>query len=131
MPQYLALDVECAATGRGHNDRAPCHVALVNQDGVVLLNETIFVPSVFHPLTQYSGMTTEQIEKGIPLSVAVARLRTLCCPDTVLVGQSVGSDIGWMQLRQGVDYTQCHVSLENRHCPQPHCGSGRDVPHVE
>lgn len=29
--QYFSIDVECVATGTGHNDRAVAQIALVNQ----------------------------------------------------------------------------------------------------
>ncbi|GCA65256.1 hypothetical protein KIPB_016687, partial [Kipferlia bialata] len=48
---YLALDVECVASGYGHNDRTPCWVAIVDLQGTVLLDKKIRVTEMVSPMT--------------------------------------------------------------------------------
>eukprot|EP00455_Lapot_gusevi_P027790 TRINITY_DN2951_c0_g1_i1.p1 TRINITY_DN2951_c0_g1~~TRINITY_DN2951_c0_g1_i1.p1 ORF type:complete len:219 (+),score=4.98 TRINITY_DN2951_c0_g1_i1:74-730(+) len=102
--RYIAVDVECAASGRGHNDRVPCWVAAVDENYNTLLDIVIKCDNVFSPMTSITGLTLEEINNGVPLDEAIDRLRSICGPDVVFVGQRVSSDINWMQLRQGVDY---------------------------
>ena len=48
---FAAIDVECAAIGRGHFDLYPCRIALVDFYGKILFNDICKVPKIAHPLT--------------------------------------------------------------------------------
>ena len=51
-PKLLfGIDVECAATGFRHDDRAPCRCAIVSWNGQTLLDVAIQVPGLVSPLT--------------------------------------------------------------------------------
>ena len=39
--KLVSIDVECAATGRGHNDRAPCRIAAVDGEGRGIFNRAV------------------------------------------------------------------------------------------
>ncbi|CAE7213249.1 REX4 [Symbiodinium sp. CCMP2456] len=103
---FVALDVECAATGRGHNDRAPCRVAVVDFHGGTLLDELVAVPGMVSPLTAITGLTTEQIEGGRPYDDVVADVKALLGPHVTVVGQAPFVDIEWLGLRAGVDFRE-------------------------
>lgn len=103
VTKYVALDVEAVATGPGHNDRAPCRVSAVNEDGAVLLDRIINVDSMYDPVTEISGLTEEDI-RGSPWSFDDVRneLLSLLSPtNTVIIGYFVSADIEWMRLKEG------------------------------
>ena len=67
-PKLLfGIDVECAATGFRHDDRAPCRCAIVSWNGQTLLDVAIQVPGLVSPLTYVTSMTAEQMYYGYPL----------------------------------------------------------------
>ncbi len=47
----VSIDVECAAIGRGHFDKGPCRIAMVDCDGKVLFDEICDVPGMTDALT--------------------------------------------------------------------------------
>ena len=50
-------------------------------------------------------LTREIIEsQGIPLKEALRILRQYLPRTSILVGQSIGKDVDWLQLREGQDY---------------------------
>ena len=101
----VSLDVECAATGRGHNDRAPCRISIVNEKCAVLLDISVRVPNVFSPLTPITGMTRSDIENAkYSLEEALCRVHSILDTSTIIVGQSVQNDIEWLQLEQGIHF---------------------------
>ena len=102
---YISIDVEAAATGKGHNDRAPCYIAVVNDKEDCLLNVVVQVPNMFSPLTAITGLTKAEIDAGCPLAEAVDEVRKLLGPETVLVGQRPEGDIEWLGLKEGVDFS--------------------------
>jgi RNA exonuclease 4 len=108
--EYVALDVEAVATGRGHNDRTPCRVSVVDKRGRVLLDKIIHVPeeNIYDPLTEITGLTTKQIQSStFTLSDAKNALRKIFCgKSTVIIGQSPQIDIEWMNLQKGVDFAR-------------------------
>lgn len=69
--QYLAVDVECAATGKGHNDRAPCSIAAVDKRGRTVFFRTVKVDEevLFSPMTKITGLTREEIAEGVSARV--------------------------------------------------------------
>jgi len=107
----ISIDVEAAAIGRTHSysDRKPCWVAVVDSEGKELLNLVIQVPNMVSPLTKVTGLTREDIEKGVPLDEALKRVHSLLIGlgnNVTLVGQRIDGDISWMQLKKGVHYAK-------------------------
>jgi len=110
---FVSVDVECAATGRGHNDRAPCRIGAVDETGMAIFDRAVKVPGLFNPLTAITGMTTAMIEKGMELEAAVEELRKKCLgPKVVLVGQAIYKDIQWLSLKRdrGAMTVRCRKS---------------------
>ena len=113
--QYLSLDVECVATGKGHNDRFPCWVALVDDKQKVLL-DAIIKPSTTYvsPLTSITGLTMEHISKrGETFKTVRNRLLGFLGPKVILVGQKPQKDIAWMELKRGVHFA-AYVDLSEK-----------------
>ena len=104
MP-FLSVDVECVATGRGHNDLGVCRVAVVDENERVLLNELVKPDkSVVSYLTPITGLRAGDLDNGKSLDAVLAQVHALLSPDVTLVGQAVANDIKWLQLDQGVHY---------------------------
>ena len=104
MP-LLSVDVECVATGRGHNDRSVCRVAVVDENEHVLLNELVKPDKpVVSYLTPITGLQAGDLDNGKSLDAVLAQVHGLLSPDVTLVGQAVANDIAWLQLVQGVHY---------------------------
>lgn len=103
----VSVDVECVATGRGHMDRTPCWIAAVDVDGNVLVDLIVKVDKMYSPLTEITGLTREDIlERGVSLDEAMKALRQVLGSDVLLIGQSIQSDIAWLNLTQGADYNE-------------------------
>eukprot|EP00042_Codosiga_hollandica_P059540 m.919783 g.919783 ORF g.919783 m.919783 type:complete len:222 (+) comp60199_c0_seq1:336-1001(+) len=105
--RFMSLDTESVASGRGHDERALCQLALVDASGAVLLNEYVTpdVPIVSF-LTPLTGISADKYRArpGLPRAAALDRLRGFLGPDVVLVGQSIQNDIAACGLRQGIDF---------------------------
>eukprot|EP01006_Ploeotia_vitrea_P017976 TRINITY_DN49226_c0_g1_i1.p1 TRINITY_DN49226_c0_g1~~TRINITY_DN49226_c0_g1_i1.p1 ORF type:complete len:219 (+),score=25.30 TRINITY_DN49226_c0_g1_i1:112-768(+) len=106
--QYLALDVECVATGKGHNDRAPAWVSAVDYNLRLLYDSPIHVPgTVVSLLSPLSGLVNRDALADAPtFAEAQAQIFSLCGPNTVIVGQSPQGDLKWLGLQQGIHYKQ-------------------------
>lgn len=106
IPKYYSIDVECVATGTGHNDRAVGQIALVDQYERVILNLYVRCPvPVVSYLTPLTGLTAELVEsQGISLQEAMTALRQNLPPFATLVGQNIAADIRWLGLQEGVDF---------------------------
>ena len=104
LERTFSVDVECVATGRGHNDRSPVWVAMVDCHGTCVLNIQIAVENVFSYLTPVTGVRAGDIRDTVPLDEALARVHAALGPDVRLVGQSPKSDIDWLKLEQGTHY---------------------------
>lgn len=105
-PKFFSIDVECVATGTDHNARSVGQISLVDEYERVLLNIYVKpdqpVASYLSPLT---GLDSQVLDThGIPLRVALQHLRSYLPPYAVLVGQSIGKDVGWLSLQEGVDF---------------------------
>lgn len=78
------------------------------------------------------SLTREMIEnQGIPLEEALRILRQYLPRTSILVGQSIGKDVDWLQLREGQDYqasgSPCpHAGCITCQCQQ--CGYSLDSP---
>jgi len=107
MPSTLmvcSLDVECAATGRGHDDLSPCRISLVNEKYEVLLDVVINTSNLYSPLTPLTGLTAQDLRKGISLKQGLEQLHKLLTSKTTLVGQFIRQDCSWCSLVKGVHY---------------------------
>jgi RNA exonuclease 4 len=59
-------------------------------------------------LTALTGLTAEVVQThGRPLAEQLAVLRAHLPPTATLVGQNILMDVGWLGLREGVDYAAC------------------------
>ena len=103
--RYIALDVECVATGRRHDDRSVCLVAVVDEDENMILKRKVKPDKpIVSYLTPLTGVRRGDLDDGKQLSEVLAEVKGLLGPDVVLVGQGTKSDIKWLQLEQGKDY---------------------------
>ncbi len=112
----MSVDVECVATGKSHNDRAVCQVAVVDSDAHVLLNVYVrpdkAIVSFLTPITGISAGSF-QAKQPISLEEAKARVYALLGSDVILVGQGVENDIRWLGLQQGVHYSRAEDLSEH------------------
>ena len=100
LPMY-ALDVECVATGKTHNDRAVAQIGLVDAYGRCVLNVLRQAEKeVVSYLTPLTGLTAALIdERGVPLEEAIRVLRSSRLPSSAaLVGTNIGQDAKWLGL---------------------------------
>ena len=103
--RYIALDVECIATGMRHDDRGLCLVAVVDANEDVILKKKVKpTKAVFNYLTPLTGVRQGDLDDGERLGDVLKEVKALLGPDVVLVGQGVKNDIKWLQLEQGKDY---------------------------
>ena len=103
--RYIALDVECVATGRRHDNRSVCLVAVVDENENVILKRKVKPDKpIVSYLTPLTGVSRGDLDDGKKLSDVLTEVKALLGPDVVLVGQGTKSDIKWLQLEQGKDY---------------------------
>jgi len=102
------IDVECVATGFGHSDRAPAAVAVVDGRGNVLLHKYVKPEvAVVNYLTPLTGLKKGDLDDADPLETVLEQhVYPLLSPETVLVGQSPQSDVGWLRLVQGTHFSR-------------------------
>jgi len=113
----ICVDVECVATGKGHNDRTMCWIGAVDVNGNVLLDVKIKVPNMHSPLTGITGVTVEKLEQeGVSREEALKKTREILGADVLLVGQKIQSDIDWLGLKKGIDYGDMHDIAEDFKC---------------
>jgi len=114
-PKYYCLDVECCATGPGHNDRAVCQIGLVDEFERVVTNILVLPGDdveVKSYLTALTGITEAMVKRdGVPLAKAQAMVRELLPKDAVLVGQNIAADIRWTGLKEKTEDGRWSVGL--------------------
>lgn len=110
---FVSIDVECAATGHGHFDSAPCRIAMVDFFGTVLFDQIANVPHLMDPLTEFTGLRADQIINAPPLEKVLRQLHCLLAEfnhgyrfGVTIVGQSLIMDLIWTELNQGVHYNR-------------------------
>merc|ERR1712154_516462 len=111
---FVSIDVECAATGYGHFDSAPCRIAMVDFYGNILFDRIANVPNLVDPLFEFTGLTKWDIQnKGESLSNVLAEFHDILSSmnkmykfGVTIIGQSVVMDIIWTQLRCNVHYNR-------------------------
>ena len=103
--RYLAIDVECVATGTRHDELDVCLVAVVDVNEEVIFNRKVKPEKrIVNYLTPLTGLQPGDLDDGERLSVVLRDVKALLGPDVVVVGQGLKSDIKWLQLEQGKDY---------------------------
>jgi len=97
--------VESACVGHGHFDKKPCRIAMVDYDGNTLFDVVVRVPNIKDALTEFTGLSKEQINRGWPLEFALQQLHSklfdMQCRyknGVTIVGQSPKNDIQWTHL---------------------------------
>eukprot|EP00210_Caulerpa_lentillifera_P007334 g7010.t1 len=104
--RYFSVDVECVATGYDHNARAIGQIALVDEYERILLDLYVkpSLPVVSY-LTPLTGIVKETLDTyGVSLEFALDMLRRYLPKDGILVGQNIGKDVAWLQLKEGIDF---------------------------
>ena len=108
LPQgpVYCIDVECAATGTGHNDREMIQIGLVDSNETVLCNLYVTPDkAVVSYLTPLTGINAELIAQyGMPKVQALAALKACLPPNAIIVGQNISTDIKWLELQEGRDF---------------------------
>ena len=109
-PTLLAIDVECVATSASPRDRAVALIAVVDAAGESVFFDYVQPTApVASPLTLLTGVTREDLASARPLDAVLADLRQkLLGPHVSLVGHGLKSDLGWLDLKKGVDYANTH-----------------------
>ena len=94
MP-IMSVDVECVATGYGHNDHSVCRVAVVDENERVLLNEYVKPEGrIASYLTPITGVREGDLDDARSLETVLTQVYALLSPDVTLVGQKIAGDIG-------------------------------------
>lgn len=103
---HFSIDVECVATGFDHNSRSVAQFSLVDQFENVLLNVYVKpdkpVVSYLTPLTGLSEGIIEQ--EGVSFQQGLQYLRNVLPTTAVLLGQNIGQDVRWLELKEGKDF---------------------------
>ena len=103
--KYFSVDVECVATGKRHDDREVCFIAVVDQHERVVLKKKVKPEKpVVSYLTPLTGVREGDLDDADSLSSVIAEVKQLLGPDVTLVGQGIKNDIKWLQLKEGEDY---------------------------
>ena len=112
--KFVSISVKCVATGTGHNDRAPCSIAIVSTDEEVLFNKFVLpcgkIKSYLTPLTgiisfNFIGVT-DSLDDVLP------EVKACLGPHTVVIGHNPEIDIQRLGLVKGIDYKRI-IDLSN------------------
>jgi len=102
----FSLHVGWVAIGKKHTDRAPAHIALVDEWGHIVRN--IYVrpkKPVVSYLTPISSIDEELVKKwGLMQERAFSLIKEALCPTVILVGHCPRSDIEAIGLKKGKHY---------------------------
>ena len=101
----VALNVDYAATGRGHLDRAPCRVSLTTGD-VALVDAVLAVPGLYDTLAGYTQLSATEVDAGSELAATAALVREelVKAGKVMLVGHGLMRAMRSMQLVRGTHY---------------------------
>ena len=101
----VALNVDYAATGRGHLDRAPCRVTLSTGE-VALVDAVLAVPGLYDTLAGYTQLSAEEVDAGSELAETAAKVREelVKAGKVMLVGHGLMRAMRSMQLVRGTHY---------------------------
>ena len=96
---FLAIDVECVATGCGHLDRTPVSVAICSESEELIFSELISPKfSVHNYLTGLTGFEANHFQGARSFADVMADVRAHLGPNVVLVGQGIENDIRWLEV---------------------------------
>ena len=101
----VALNVDYAATGRGHRDRAPCRVSLTT-GAIVLVDAVLAVPGLYDTLAGYTQLSTAEVDGGndLALTAELVRAELQKAGKVMLVGHGLMRAMRSMQLVRGTHY---------------------------
>merc|ERR1711871_100438 len=101
----FSIDVECVAINTKHDGRAVAHIAMVDFECKTVV-DIVVKPAepVVSCLTPLTNLTPEIVDGGVSLEEGLRRLRQVLPQNAILVGQSIGNDIAWLGLKEGVDF---------------------------
>lgn len=101
----FAIDVECVASARSHNEREVAHVAMMDADEKVVLNLYVKpdkpVLSYLEPLT---SLNEQLVSNGVSLAEAIAQVKKALPRNAILVGQNILKDVQWLGISEGTDF---------------------------
>lgn len=107
----LCIDVECVATGRGHNDRAPCWVAICElemKNGKIrqVMDLKMKPDFVYHYLEYVSGCNESMLRSAPSVPSAILQVHALFkqYQAPVVIGWNVENDLEWMKLQPQEHY---------------------------
>ncbi len=104
--RYMSVDVEYVATGKRHDARDVCSVAVVDGEEKTLLSKMVKPEKpVVSYLTPLTGVREGDLDNGEALSDVIAQVKAILGPDVILVGQNIQIDIDRLELQQGEDYS--------------------------
>lgn len=124
----FSIDVECVATGTGHNDRAPGEIAAVDAKGNAVFHRYVETPGMVSYLTELTGLSEDKMAaarkegKVSTLDAAIEDLKRVLPSDAVLVGSSIESDIRWLRLEPGRDFAHAVDLTKLFECFSPPTG---------
>ena len=101
----VALNVDYAATGKGHLDRAPCRVSLATGE-VALVDAVLSVPGLYDTLAGHTQLSAAEVDAGKDLAATAALVRAELEKQgkVMLVGHGLMRAIRSMQLVRGTHY---------------------------
>jgi len=104
--RVFSLSVGWVAIGQKHTERAPAHIALVNECGQIVRN--IYVKPdkpVVSYLTPLTAINEEMVTKyGLLWNTAFGLITEVLCPDAVLVGHHLERVVKALGLKKGKHY---------------------------
>lgn len=105
MHTVVSLNVDYAANGPGHLDRAVCRVTLATA-GAIVHDLVVRVPALLDPMTVYTGLVAEDFETAVDLETAIERTRKEleARTDVMLVGHGLARAARAMELTMGKEY---------------------------
>ena len=101
----VSLNVDYAATGKGHLDRAPCRVSLATGE-IALVDAVLAVPGLYDTLAGYTQVSALDVATGKDLGETAALVRAELEKQgkVMLVGHGLMRAIRSMQLVRGTHY---------------------------
>ena len=107
MPKkYFSIDVECVATGIRHDARSVALVAVVDKHEKQIFKKKVKVHKhIVSYLTPLTGIHPGDLDNGEDLADVIRDVKTILSSDAVIVGQSIESDIKWLELKEGIDFS--------------------------
>ena len=107
MHTVVALNVDYAATGPGHLDRAPCRISIASAK-THIIDIVVRVPSLFDPMTMYTALSESDFDAPgvVELETAIEMTKDALAKFTsvILVGHGIARAARVLQLSVGREY---------------------------